>query len=531
MSILLGLGSVVGGAFRIEKPLRSGGMGDVFVAHQLGLDRPCALKLMQANLARDPRFRERFAREAKLATQIESDHVVKVLAAGIDEASGTPWIAMELLRGAELSEHLAERGALPEGEAVEVLAQIAHAVGAAHAQGIVHRDLKPENVFLADSRAVAPEVAAADPAAPRYTVKILDFGIAKVISETQMSSTASIGSPTWMAPEQTMRGKAVSPATDVWAMGLIAFRMLTGESYWLSLRDAEATPMMVVSEMMFEPLEPASVRARALGVKSALPPWFDAWFARCVARDAAARYATATEAFTALEELQRSPPEVVDIPIDVPPRPRGLSRSPAAGVDDALAFMPTQPIGSVSNTRIVAVSEKPGSRTGGPSGPLELGSVKDDPPPLPPRSNTRTFLLVGLSAAVLVGLFVLSNNEGKEPAAPSTAASNAPEDGVSLAESARARVTVAESPSAMRATPPTVANEPDPPSSEAPTGYKKAPVPTGTARVAKNPKTTAQDKKSVKEDEVATSTKEGTGAAAKKAPPPKYAPPPPAKPK
>src|SRR3990167_512915 len=154
--------------FRIERRLSQGGMGAVYVARQLSTDRLRALKLMHPQLVPDEKSRARFVAEARVGSRIESEHVVEVLAAGVDEASCSPWLAMELLEGEDLGALGRRRGALPVGEVRDAFLQLGHALTAAHAQGIVHRDLKPENLFYARSRRQGQD----------SVLKVLDFGIA-----------------------------------------------------------------------------------------------------------------------------------------------------------------------------------------------------------------------------------------------------------------------------------------------------------------------------------------------------------------
>jgi hypothetical protein len=173
-----------------------------------------------------------------------------------------------------------------------------HALALAHAQGIVHRDLKPENLFVADART---------PNAP-FCIKLLDFGIAKLLAETMGGATDTIGSVLWAAPEQVQLGKTVSPATDVWALGLLAFRLLTGAVYWLTPRDPEPTPKKWLAELLTMPIVAASERAAELGVAGHLPPGFDAWFAGCASLDPSRRFPTAAVAFTTLEAIFAAAP-------------------------------------------------------------------------------------------------------------------------------------------------------------------------------------------------------------------------------
>ncbi len=134
-------GELFASDFRIERALGSGGMGAVYVATQLSTGKSRALKIMRPELVEDPGQRGRFEQEARIGARIASDHVVDVIAAGIDPTSGAPWLAMELLDGEDLAALVARRGALPPGEALEIVAQLVHALTAAHAAGVVHRDL------------------------------------------------------------------------------------------------------------------------------------------------------------------------------------------------------------------------------------------------------------------------------------------------------------------------------------------------------------------------------------------------------
>lgn len=286
-------GQVFAGDFEVLRPLAEGGMGAVYVARQRSTGHERALKVMHASIAADALSRAKFEQEARVGARVESDHVVQVVAAGYDEPTSTPWLAMELLRGEDLASLLRRRGGLPVGEARMVLSQVGHALSAAHRIGLVHRDLKPENVFVAESRRTDNV----------FTVKVLDFGIAKLLQENRTAATATtaMGSPLWMSPEQTERQGKISPATDVWAYGLVAFASLTGRSYWLSAEDETATMHAILREILIEPLEPASRRAASRG--ATLPEGFDGWFSRCVARDAAQRFRDGGEACAALMPL------------------------------------------------------------------------------------------------------------------------------------------------------------------------------------------------------------------------------------
>ena len=289
VSAAIGLseGAIVGDDFRILRHLGSGGMGVVYVAEQLSTGRQRALKVMHQHYARDPKQRERFVREARVGALIDSRHIVDVVAAGITD--GMPWIAMELLNGLDLAEFLGLTGGLPFEMALPVVEQICDAIGAAHEAGVVHRDIKPENMFVAK-----PDKDG------RQWVKVLDFGIARLAADARSGSTTVIGSPAWMAPEQADPEEPITPATDVWAIGLLVFSILTGRFYWKSVDRNDGSLHAVMKEVLFDPLVAPSKRAAELGCDVTFPKGFDAWYDRCVHREARARFANAREAWDAL---------------------------------------------------------------------------------------------------------------------------------------------------------------------------------------------------------------------------------------
>jgi eukaryotic-like serine/threonine-protein kinase len=275
-------GQVVAGDYRVLHRLAAGGMGAVYVAEQLSTGKKRALKVMHRDLADDAESRRRFLQEARVGSLIASEHVVEVQNAGFDVASGSPFLVMELLEGEDLGARLA-RGPLPLPEVIAIVGQVCHALAAAHDSNVVHRDLKPENIFLSLRRAAGGAV----------QVKILDFGIAKIAEQKNL--TSATGTPLWLAPEQTARN-VITPAADVWALGLLVFRLLTNHLYWRTptLPSRDQSLVALLAEILKAPLPAASMRAAELG--STLPPGFDGWFARCVARDPRERFQHAREA-------------------------------------------------------------------------------------------------------------------------------------------------------------------------------------------------------------------------------------------
>jgi serine/threonine protein kinase len=273
--------------------------------------------------------------------------VVEIVTAGVDDETGVPYIAMELLRGEELADTVDRRGPLPLGEVREVMAQVGHALEQAHALGIVHRDLKPENIFLSrPKRRDSP-----------FTAKLLDFGVAKFLAlgASEMGTTP-VGSPLYMAPEQTDSFGNICPGTDIWALGLLAFYLLTGRSYWLGAEKASVP--VLLKEVCLDPLVKASERAAELGVGHLLPIGFDEWFERCVVRETDERYAEAGVAVRAFLYAvpEAAPPSRFPAPLSMAPSepydPNAVARaSPALALDeedDALSIeVGSEPIGSV----------------------------------------------------------------------------------------------------------------------------------------------------------------------------------------
>ncbi len=349
----LASGQVFAGDFVVERRLSEGGMGVVYVVVQQSTGKRRALKVMQPQLvmASDPaqtqKNQQRFMAEARAGGAIQSEHVVEVITAGVDAHSGAPWMAMELLDGNDLDAELKRRGQLPPGEFLALFEQLCHALAAAHRAGVLHLDLKPENIFL--SRAHR--------AGGGTTVKVLDFGISRMVSEHKRSATVTtaVGSPFWMSPEQSVRGGRVGAHTDVWALGLIAFRALTGRHYWreANVPSGEVNITGWLLEMMTGAIDPASVRAQEYGVAMLLPQGFDAWFARCVTRDLSARFSDVAGCYAALVSPPQPGGYVATQPLLQPPP--ALARplhEPSAHMTQAVAGMAApyspQPYGAMT---------------------------------------------------------------------------------------------------------------------------------------------------------------------------------------
>lgn len=324
---LLGAGQIFAGRYRIERFLAEGGFGAVYVAEQLATEARVAVKVLWPHVLQAKDAAEKFEQEARIAGRVNSDHIVRVVDAGFDETTQMPFLVMELLTGEDLANMVERQGPLAPDLAIEYMRQTASALDRAHGykdkdgvvRPIVHRDLKPENLFVA--RRDNGET----------TIKVLDFGIAKVLGATSNVSREVKGTPLFMAYEQAGVG-AITPQTDVWALGLIAFHLLTGTSYWRAAHMPEASLTQLFGEVLSLPLDPPSQRAAELGLSTQLPPAFDRWFFGCVNRDPQQRFATAGAAIAALAELcgiapvrSRSTPPTTERSGPEPPVSRALT--------------------------------------------------------------------------------------------------------------------------------------------------------------------------------------------------------------
>lgn len=319
-STLLSVGEVFHGQYEVRRPLAVGGMSIVYEVTHTATHRAGALKIMTPRMIAEPAMRDRFLREASVASEIESEAIVKVLDAGIDDATGSPFLVMELLRGEDLESHLQKRGPHPPAEVVALLAQVAPAVDAMHGAHIVHRDLKPGNLFLAGAADRPP------------SLKIIDFGIAKIQATCAPApTTRNLGTPLYMSPEQVRGDGDIGPRADLYALGHVAYTLLAGAPYWSE--EAERGGRVLYDQVLEGAPEPATRRAERRGVT--LPPAFDAWFDRATAVEPEDRFENAEDCAGALARA-------LDVPWDPRARPalpitRPRGRRPARLLIGALA--------------------------------------------------------------------------------------------------------------------------------------------------------------------------------------------------
>ncbi len=283
-------GALFAERYEVVQCIDFGGMGAIYEVIHLQTKRRRALKIMLPDVVENDDLRRRFKLEATVAAEVESEHIVETFDAGVDTATGSPFLVMELLRGATLKALLKRIDRLDPGSVLHLLRQVAMGLDKTHAAGIVHRDLKPDNVFLIKR----------DDGALR--VKILDFGIAKVVAAvTHPSKTKVMGTPLYMAPEQLTGDGSVGPPADLYALAQLAFTLLAGQAFWQSEADASESIFNFLLKVMQGEPDPASERAAELGVE--LPDTFDAWFSRATAKLPADRPASATEQVEELEAL------------------------------------------------------------------------------------------------------------------------------------------------------------------------------------------------------------------------------------
>jgi eukaryotic-like serine/threonine-protein kinase len=213
-------GVVLAERYRMGQPLGEGGMGEVWEAIQLRTGRAVAVKLLKSGLNARAEMRRRLLREARAASAVEHPNVVDVFDV-FELGDGTPVLVMALLRGRTLARRLAEVGSLPVAEMADLLLPVVSAVGTAHAHGVIHRDLKPDNIFIADE-------------GERTVVKVLDFGVAKLVSTEEQATGALtatgalVGTPGYMSPEQLGGERDVDHRADIWSIGAIVYEALTG---------------------------------------------------------------------------------------------------------------------------------------------------------------------------------------------------------------------------------------------------------------------------------------------------------------
>ncbi|MHB8542158.1 MAG: serine/threonine-protein kinase, partial [Candidatus Acidiferrales bacterium] len=261
-------GDELGERYRIEGLLGQGGMGRVYKAYDKELDRTIALKVLQPELTTDPNAMQRFKQELLLASRISHKNILRIHDLG--EADGVKFISMAYVEGKDLHHLLREEGKLPTARAQKIAEQLCEALDAAHSEGVVHRDLKPQNILMGKND----------------HVYVSDFGLAKSLEASAAGMTRTgqyLGTPKYMAPEQ-VEAKPVDNRTDLYALGLILYEMVTGEEAF----KGDSTLQIMYRRVKEKPPNPKQVNPE-------LPDNLTRVILRCLERDPARRYPNAKE--------------------------------------------------------------------------------------------------------------------------------------------------------------------------------------------------------------------------------------------
>jgi serine/threonine-protein kinase len=351
-------GDLLAGKYRIERIIGSGGMGVVVAARHEQLDQRFALKFLRGEASGDPEAAQRFLREARAAVRLKSEHVAKVHDVGTLE-TGAPYMVMEFLEGRNFAQVLEEEGPLGIEAAAEWIVQACEAVAEAHAAGIVHRDLKPQNLFLARSVGGAP------------SVKVLDFGVSKSTTGGALTqSNAMLGSPLYMSPEQMRSARDVDARSDVWALGVVLYELLTKRRPF----EAESIAELCLKVASDPPAPITDYRA------DVPQPMVDV-IARCLQKDPALRYGNAAELAAALAPMAPSASRIL-----------------------------------VERARMAVSSTKPAAN-GSPGELADAASGGDSEG----RSKTRWVPLLAVGAAVLTAVVLYAGHRGGPPTTPPSA--------------------------------------------------------------------------------------------------------------
>jgi serine/threonine protein kinase len=375
--------ALVAGKYRLTELLGRGGMGSVWAGVHTTLGTRVAVKFIDAEHVDSYEARQRFENEARAAAALRSKHVVEVYDHGVME-DGRPFIVMEFLDGEPLDRRLDRLGRLPAKDTARIIGMVCKALAKAHAVGIVHRDLKPENVFLVWDDEDGADVA-----------KVVDFGIAKFTDSASVSSSATrtgsvLGTPYYMSPEQARGLRSVDFRSDLWSVGVIAFRCMTGRLPF----EGEAVGDVLV-KLCTAPIPMPS------SYVPDLPPGFDSWLVRALGREPEARFQSANE-------LGRSLGVVCGLTAPLTPN------SGEQQIVPALPFAPARgPNQFAATTPSPALTPAPAAQTGAP--------ITQTPAPTPVSTSKTTLAVVfAVSVAVVgigVGVLLKGFGKGEEGAA------------------------------------------------------------------------------------------------------------------
>ncbi len=356
--------------YEMHRRLARGGMSDVYLAKDLLLDRPVAVKVLFPEFAKDPTFVERFRREAQAAANLNHPNIVAVYDWG--QQSGTYFIVMEYIEGRSLSDIVRTDGPLHPRRAAEITADVAAALGFAHRNGVVHRDIKPGNILIS----------------PSGQVKVADFGIAQAITggtEANLTQAGAVmGTATYFSPEQA-QGKTVDPRSDLYSLGCVLYEMLTTRPPF-----SGDTPVAIAYKHVQEPAPLPS----ATGV--AVPPALEAIVAQLMAKDPAQRYASAEDLRADLRNYLEGLPVAA------------LRSSAALAAGLGAAGLAGAGAGAMAGAAMAGATQAgpPVGGVGGPGGP-PTGATYVPPAEPPQKRRTTTFLWVMIGVLILLGAGLL----------------------------------------------------------------------------------------------------------------------------
>ena len=386
------LGQTLAGKYKIEKLIKTGGMGSVYRGRHVLMDKTVAIKVLRPSLAGDDAVVARFSREAKAASKISHPHAVSVTDFGEAE-NGVVLLVMEYLDGRTLKEAIVKEGPLSLGRAVEIVRQVAGALDAAHAQGVIHRDLKSENIMLVSHNG------------GEEWAKVLDFGIAKILQPTGGVADAEItqanlvvGTPQYMSPEQCSQSGALDARSDVYSLGIIVYEMLTGK---LPFTGESATVVMM--KQVQDP--PPSV----LASRTQLPAAVAQVITRALAKQPIDRFQSAGELSAALADAASE--EAVEAPV-------------VAGAGATKANTPIS-VPDVADDVDEETVVRP--RTQVPAPPLgEFGNIyREEPAVTVDRFNPWRIIMPAVIALVVVFAAVFLLTRGSSPTDPNQLPLNA----------------------------------------------------------------------------------------------------------
>ena len=304
------LSTALANRYTIERELGRGGMAIVYLAQDLKLERPVAIKVLRPELAATlgP---DRFLREVKIAAQLNHPHILMVIDSG--EVSGSLYYVMPYVKGESLREKLARERELPISDTVRILRDVVDALALAHNHGVIHRDIKPDNVMISGRHAL-----------------VADFGVAKAVSRATVATDlttagVALGTPTYMSPEQAAADEQVDHRSDIYAVGVLAYELLTGRPPFLG-----TTPQMVLSAHLSDTPDPLTK------YRKSVPPQLEQLVLRCLEKEPADRWQSAEDLLPLLEAM--ATPSGGVTPVTAAPVSRGRVRKNKAVLGSIVVF-------------------------------------------------------------------------------------------------------------------------------------------------------------------------------------------------